>query len=70
MTGWLLPDHVTGWRRFFSPPEYIGREVARMTAYEIISVITDVLTVLISFGGFLIALLTFLLYRKKNKRKK
>ena len=47
--------------------EYIGREVAPMTAYEIIMVFLGILALLISFGGFIIALLTFL--DKRNKRK-
>lgn len=38
-----------------------------MTAYEIISVILGFLAILISFGGLLIALLTFL--DRKNRRK-
>ena len=47
--------------------EYIGREVAERTAYEIIMVFLGILALLISFGGFIIALLTFL--DKRNKRK-
>lgn len=50
------------------PPEYIGREVVRMTAYEIIMIFLGIIGLLISFGGLLIALLTFL--DKRNKRKK
>ena len=38
-----------------------------MTAYEIIMVFFGILALLISFGGFIIALLTFL--DKRNKRK-
>lgn len=38
-----------------------------MTAYEIIMVFLGILALLISFGGLLIALLTFL--DKRNKRK-
>lgn len=38
-----------------------------MTAYEIISTFIGVLALLISFGGLLIAILTFL--DKRNKRK-
>lgn len=49
-------------------PEYIGREVVRMTAYEIIMIFLGIIGLLISFGGLLIALLTFL--DKRNKRKK
>lgn len=36
-----------------------------MTAYETVTVIIEILAVLISFGGLLIALLTFL--DKRNK---
>ena len=39
-----------------------------MTAYEIIMVFLGILALLISFGGFIIALLTFL--DKRNKRNK
>jgi hypothetical protein len=49
-------------------PEYIRREVAQMTTYEIISICIGVLAVLIAFGSFVIALLTFL-DKKRNKRK-
>ncbi len=49
-------------------PEYIGREVACMTAYEIVMVVLGILALLVSSGGLLIALLTFL--DKRNKRKK
>lgn len=49
-------------------PEYIGREVVHMTAYEIIMIFLGIIGLLISFGGLLIALLTFL--DKRNKRKK
>lgn len=38
-----------------------------MTAYEIITVIIGIFALIISFGGFVIALLTFL--DKRNKRK-
>ena len=48
-------------------PEYNGREVVHMTAYETIMVFLGILALLISFGGLLIALLTFL--DKRNKRK-
>jgi len=39
-----------------------------MTAYETVMVILGILALLVSFGGLLIALLTFL--DKRNKRKK
>ena len=48
-------------------PEYIGREVVRMTDYETIMVFLGIIGLLISFGGMLIALLAFL--DKRNKRK-
>ncbi len=38
-----------------------------MTAYEIITIFLGILALLISFGGLLLALLTFL--DKRNKRK-
>lgn len=64
MTGWQPPEPMkTG------PPEYIGREVVHMTAYEIIMIFLGIIGLLISFGGLLIALLTFL-DRDKDKRKK
>ena len=42
----------------------IRREVVLMTAYEIIMIFIGIIALLISFGGFLIAILTYL-----NKRK-
>jgi len=48
-------------------PEYIGREVAHMTAYEIIMIFLGILALLISFGGLIAALLTFLDKRNKHK---
>ena len=48
-------------------PEYIRREVAQMTAFEIISIFIGILALLIAFGSFVIALLAFL--DKRNKRK-
>ena len=48
-------------------PEYIRREVAQMTAFEIISIFIGILALLIPFGSFVIALLAFL--DKRNKRK-
>ena len=50
-------------------PEYIGREVALMTAYEIISIFIGILALLMSFGSMLIALLVFL-DKEKNSSKK
>ena len=50
-------------------PEYIGREVALMTAYEIISIFIGILALLMSFGSLLIALLVFL-DKEKNSSKK
>lgn len=48
-------------------PEYIGREVTQMTAFEILSIFIGILALLIAFGSFVIALLAF--FDKKNKRK-
>lgn len=39
-----------------------------MTAYEIIMIILGILALLVSFGGLIIALLTFL--NKRNRKKK
>ena len=62
MTGWWPPKPMkTG------SPEYIGREVVLMTAYETIMVFLGILALLISFGGLIVALLTFLDKRKKRK---
>lgn len=62
MTGWEPPEfYDTG------QPEYIGREVAPMTAYEIISIFVGILALLMSFGSLIVALLAFL--DKRNKRK-
>ena len=47
--------------------EYIGREVALMTAYEIISIFLGILTLLFTFGSLIVALLAF--FDKRNKRK-
>ena len=38
-----------------------------MTAYEIIMIILGILALLISFGGLIVALLTFLDKRNKTK---
>ena len=63
MTGWQPPEFMqTGL------PEYIGREVALMTAYEIVSVFIGILALLISFGGLIVALLAFL-DKRNNKQK-
>ena len=48
--------------------EYIGREVASMTAYEIISIFIGILALLMSFGSLIVALLAFF-DNKRNKRK-
>ena len=47
---------------------YIGKEVVQMTAYETVMVMLGILGLLISFGGFVIALIAFL--DKRNQRKK
>ena len=38
-----------------------------MTAYEIISIFLGILTLLFTFGGLIVALLTFLDKRKEQK---
>lgn len=48
-------------------PEYIGREVAPMTAYEIVSIFIGILALLMSFGSLIVALLAFLDKRSKRK---
>ena len=50
--------------------EYIGREVALMTAYEIVSIFIGILALLMSFGSLIVALLAFLDRDRNNKRKK
>ncbi|MBQ9990522.1 MAG: hypothetical protein IJP31_06230 [Lachnospiraceae bacterium] len=62
MTGWQPPEFMK-----IGLPEYIGREVAPMTAYEIISIFIGVLALLMSSGSLIVALLAFL--DKGNKRK-
>ncbi len=59
--GGSLPSQWTGF------PEYIRREVAHMTAYEIITIFIGILALLMSCGSLIIAFLTFL--DKRNKRK-
>ena len=51
-------------------PEYIGREVAPMTAADIILIFIGVIGLLNAFGSFVIALLAFLDRDKDHKRKK
>ena len=51
-------------------PEYIGREVAPMTAADIILIFIGIIGLLIAFGSFVIALLAFLDRDKEYKRKK
>ena len=48
-------------------PEYIRKEVAPMTAYEIISIFIGILALLISFGSLIVAIIAFLDKRKKRK---
>ena len=50
-------------------PEYIGREVAPMTAADIILIFIGIIGLLIAFGSFAIALLAFLDRYKHYKRK-
>jgi tetrahydromethanopterin S-methyltransferase subunit B len=62
MTGWQPPEPMkTGL------PEYIGREVVHMTASDIIMIFIGIISLMVSFGSLLIALLAFL--DKRNKRK-
>ena len=49
--------------------EYIGREVAPMTAYEIISIFIGILALLMSFGSLIVAVLAFLDKEKSSSRK-
>lgn len=49
-------------------PEYKGREVARMTVYEIVMVVLGVIGALISLSKLVIALLNFL--DKRNSKRK
>ena len=48
-------------------PEYIGREVAPMAAYEIISIFIGILALLMSFRSLIVVLLAFLDKRNKHK---
>ena len=48
--------------------EYIGREVALMTAYEILSIFIGILALLMSFGSLIVVFLAFL--DKRNSKKK
>lgn len=62
MTGWQPPEFMeTGL------PEYIGGEVALMTAYEILSIFIGILALLMSFGSLILALLAFL-DKRNNKQ--
>jgi hypothetical protein len=47
--------------------EYIGEEVAYMTAADVVLVFIGILSLLVSFGSFVVALLTFLDKRSKRK---
>ena len=49
--------------------EYIGREVAPMTAYEIITIFIGILALLMSFGSLIVALLAFLDKENSSSRK-
>jgi hypothetical protein len=49
-------------------PEYIGREVVLMTTADIILIFIGIIGLLISFGSLIVALLTFLDKRKKQKK--
>ena len=60
-------DRVVASRVYATVLPYIRREVAPMTAYEIISIFIGILALLMSFGSLIVALLAFL--EKRNKRK-
>ncbi len=62
--GDILPGLMTGL------PEYIGGEVAQMTAADIILIFIGIIGLLIAFGSFVIALLAFFDRDKDHKRKK
>ncbi len=65
MTGVAEPPGFLN--RYYYMSEYIRKEETPMTVYEIISTFIGILALLISFGGLIIAVLTFL--DKRNKRK-
>ena len=46
-----------------------AKTVALMTAYEIITIFLGILTLLFTFGGLIIALLTYISQDKRSKRK-
>ena len=62
MTRWKPPEPMTGL------PESIGREVARLTAFEITMILLTVIGLLIQASVSLIALLSFL-DQRNNRRK-
>jgi hypothetical protein len=55
---------MTGWQ---PPAYYIRGEVVHMTASDIIMIFIGIISLLISFGSLLIALLAFL--DKRNRKK-
>lgn len=72
MTGWQPLEFMIcekNLKKFISVPkrEYIEGEVALMTAYEVISIILAMISLLIAFGMFLVALFAF--FDKRNKQK-
>ena len=65
MTGWLPPELI---KTAFLLNCGIHRKGGMlMTAYEIVMIILGILALLVSFGGLIIALLTFL--DKRNRKK-
>ena len=69
--GGSFPSLMTGFlRNTLDKPEYIRREVAPMTAADIILILIGIIGLLIAFGSFVIALLAFLDRDKDYKRKK
>lgn len=63
-----IHDRVVTSQALTGFPEYIRREGMPMNAYEIVSIILAVASLMIAAGMFVVALLAFL--DKRNKRKK
>ena len=62
MTGWQPPEFMKT-----SLLEYIRGEVMPMMAADIIMIFFGIISLLISFGSLIVALLTFLDKRSKRK---
>ena len=61
-------DRVAASRTSNRMSRNLGREVVRMTAYEITMIVLRVIDTLISLGSLIIALLAF--FKKKKKKQK